>query len=334
VTIGTAERIAYTSRPTYTRQQHAASFDVLRSHLYVPLPVAGITSYAIFVTMDVYRVIMDYLGASAAAAAHADDKLKPGNLPRKVAPLTTKRLVLIGVRLGVVIAITIYACMVRVAMGGKAPKFEKRDSHLYYIEPPLSKALTRAYVWAYNFFLLIVPYDLCADYSFKAFDEIHTFDDWHNALTLSTIAFLLVCFLYLFATLFKLLRLNAELCAHLYHGLVWLLVPFIPASGVFVMVGFVLAERSRNHCNMPQPTSTARRKHLNAWCSTVHRSVATQHDTLQHSMRHAETQCSRLQPAAQHRGTRTMQPTRYNTEPQEQSVATRRVRLRTRPAAI
>ncbi len=40
------------------------------------------------------------------------------------------------------------------------------------------------------------------------------------------------------------MQLNAELCAHVYHGLVWLLVPFIPASGVFVMVGFVLAERT------------------------------------------------------------------------------------------
>ena len=105
---------------------------------------AGITSYAIFVTMDVYRMIMDYL---AAHAAH-DDKAKPLTLPRKVFQLTRTRLAVIGVRLCVVVAITIYACVIRVQMGGKAPKFEKRDSHLYYIEPPLSKALTRAYVYS------------------------------------------------------------------------------------------------------------------------------------------------------------------------------------------
>ena len=91
--------------------------------------------------MDVYRMIMDYL---AAHATH-DDKAKPLTLPRKVFQLTRTRLAVIGVRLCVVVAITIYACVIRVQMGGKAPKFEKRDSHLYYIEPPLSKALTRAY---------------------------------------------------------------------------------------------------------------------------------------------------------------------------------------------
>jgi hypothetical protein len=94
--------------------------------------------------MDVYRMIMDYL---AAHAAH-DDKAKPLTLPRKVFQLTRTRLAVIGVRLCVVVAITIYACVIRVQMGGKAPKFEKRDSHLYYIEPPLSKALTRAYVYS------------------------------------------------------------------------------------------------------------------------------------------------------------------------------------------
>ena len=48
--------------------------------------------------------------------------------------------------------------------------FQMRDSPLYYITPEKSKALTFAYVWAFNFFVMVMPHDLCADYSYKTFE--------------------------------------------------------------------------------------------------------------------------------------------------------------------
>ena len=109
------------------------------------------------------------------------------------------------------------------------------------INPPvLMETPYRQLSWLYlcfvNSWLLLNPFNLCADWRFGAVPVINSLTDPHNLLTLATLT--AVATLSYHAIFIR--RRNKKRTA---IGLALTVIPFIPASNLLFPVGFVVAER-------------------------------------------------------------------------------------------
>ncbi|VDP99703.1 unnamed protein product [Trichobilharzia regenti] len=104
--------------------------------------------------------------------------------------------------------------------------------------PPLIRRLTHLYLIPVNLGLLILPSNLCADWTLGSLKLIDGWTDARNILTL--IAFGFISLLALISLSWKTPSSQSKT---IFMALSLMVFPFIPASNLFFPVGFVVAER-------------------------------------------------------------------------------------------
>eukprot|EP00118_Oscarella_pearsei_P013628 m.110496 g.110496 ORF g.110496 m.110496 type:complete len:643 (+) comp37400_c0_seq1:3-1931(+) len=140
-------------------------------------------------------------------------------------------------------ALLLGACLLillkfRLAMNaGTQPIFKPDELRAAFHENRLTRVLSFSYIYSFNAWLLLCPYALCCDWSLGSIPLIHGFMDPHNLASLALYATIIALIGYVLLRQKRQERLVVGL------SLAFLLVPFIPVTGIFFQVGFVVAER-------------------------------------------------------------------------------------------
>ena len=108
------------------------------------------------------------------------------------------------------------------------PVFQEGDNPAGFLESWFLRVLNFNYVLALNFWLLILPQWLCYDWAMGCIDLIHSIQDFR-------VIFIGIFWIMMSAIAFRNIRSSL---------LVFLTIPFIPSSNLFILVGFVIAERN------------------------------------------------------------------------------------------
>ncbi|XP_054974243.1 protein O-mannosyl-transferase TMTC1 isoform X1 [Sorex araneus] len=122
-------------------------------------------------------------------------------------------------------------------MGGSLPLFSEQDNPASFSPYLLTRFLTYCYLLAFNAWLLLAPVTLCYDWQVGSIPLVESLWDARNLASL------------LLALALGALGLHClAACKRLEHretllGLLFLVLPFLPASNLFFRVGFVVAER-------------------------------------------------------------------------------------------
>jgi len=118
-------------------------------------------------------------------------------------------------------------------------QFQRHDNPAAFVDSATTSVMTRAFLWTYNLWLLIWPSNLCCDYTHGSIALLEAVSDWRNL-----------------ASAFAFASCGAAVVMTMQHshrealwqaasfGAALLVVPFIPASSLFLTVGFVVAERT------------------------------------------------------------------------------------------
>lgn len=113
-------------------------------------------------------------------------------------------------------------------------------SPVIWSKSKLTRILTFSYYHFQHFYLLLVPINLSADYSFNSIPNIENIKDFRNIYTLS---FYMIIFIIGITSLVILYFYKKKIGQLLLLSLSFMIIPFIPASNIFFYVGFVVAER-------------------------------------------------------------------------------------------
>ena len=108
------------------------------------------------------------------------------------------------------------------------PVFQEGDNPAGFLESWFLRVLNFNYVLALNFWLLILPEWLCYDWAMGCIDLIHSIQDF-RVISIG------IFWIMMSAIAFRNIRSSL---------LVFLTIPFIPSSNLFILVGFVIAERN------------------------------------------------------------------------------------------
>ncbi|CAH1155250.1 unnamed protein product [Phaedon cochleariae] len=120
---------------------------------------------------------------------------------------------------------------------GSLPKFSQQDNPAAFHPSIHVRFLTFCYLAAFNWWLLICPSTLSHDWQMGSIPLVTSVNDSRNALTV-------FCFAILFLlTLKSLSDFEDQKHTPVVLGLCLLVLPFLPATNLFVTVGFVVAER-------------------------------------------------------------------------------------------
>ncbi|XP_078664197.1 protein O-mannosyl-transferase TMTC1-like isoform X2 [Branchiostoma floridae x Branchiostoma belcheri] len=122
-------------------------------------------------------------------------------------------------------------------LNGTLPQFSDQDNPASFSPYLATRFLTYSYLLVFNAWLLLAPITLCYDWQMGSIPLVESLLDTRN---LATIVFV-VTMVSLTAYCLFLAEDEAGLVAVL--GLLLLVLPFLPASNVFIRVGFVVAER-------------------------------------------------------------------------------------------
>ncbi|XP_023716929.1 protein O-mannosyl-transferase Tmtc3 [Cryptotermes secundus] len=140
-------------------------------------------------------------------------------------------------RLGVLGATTLCLLMMRLQiMGSKLPVFTRFDNPAS-VAPTPSRQLSYNYLISVNLWLLLFPCDLCCDWTMGTVPLVESFIDTRNIATFLSYAILLLL------TYMAVVTENRQQATVIIMSLVFLILPFLPASNLFFPVGFVVAER-------------------------------------------------------------------------------------------
>lgn len=104
------------------------------------------------------------------------------------------------------------------------------------------RILTWPYIHFYNAFLLLWPMNLSCDYTFNCIPFVKTLSDIRNLASLSLYVSLIVPGIYGLFVVWR-GRDSYGYWRLTLFGMSWLVISFIPASHLFVPVGFIVAER-------------------------------------------------------------------------------------------
>eukprot|EP00049_Salpingoeca_infusionum_P003068 m.63027 g.63027 ORF g.63027 m.63027 type:complete len:660 (+) comp11938_c0_seq1:228-2207(+) len=143
-------------------------------------------------------------------------------------------------RIAVMVVVTAMVYQMRVALNkGDDAKMDEKTNPANHIEDTLNRVLTKNHYAFIHFGLLVWPFSLCCDWSSFGVPNVEGLSDFRNLETAAMYLFLAwVCFASVFAK-----DLPQALRSSLLLGIGWAIVTFIPASGLLVEVGFVVAER-------------------------------------------------------------------------------------------
>ncbi|RWS05433.1 transmembrane and TPR repeat-containing protein CG4050-like protein [Dinothrombium tinctorium] len=142
----------------------------------------------------------------------------------------------------VIIFLGIGAISLRVwIMGGinKLPVFTKYDNPASFARFPI-RHLTFNYLLYKNINLLLYPYPLCCDWTMKSIPLIESIYDSRN---ICTFGFYLLAFFLIRKIFFLFREADVSQASTLTVILSMIVLPFLPASNLFIPVGFVIAER-------------------------------------------------------------------------------------------
>lgn len=132
---------------------------------------------------------------------------------------------------------------------GQFPVFTKFDNPASYAEFP-TRHLTYNYLAALNFLLLIFPLNLCCDWTMGSIPLVRDILDTRNVLTI------IIYFTFAVLVIFAIKEVKSkfskiqESSGHKYSIpklpliLSLIIFPYLPASNLFIAVGFVIAERT------------------------------------------------------------------------------------------
>ncbi|CAL4094787.1 unnamed protein product, partial [Meganyctiphanes norvegica] len=126
--------------------------------------------------------------------------------------------------------------MFRVMFMFGTPVFSEQDNPAAHTDITLARVLTYLYLPAHNTWLMLCPWQLCYDWQMGSVPLIMKLDDLRNAGSL--LLYLSICLLFLIACIKKNKESNAII-----WSLVVMIFGFLPASNMFISVGFVIAER-------------------------------------------------------------------------------------------
>ncbi|RWS21942.1 transmembrane and TPR repeat-containing protein 4-like protein, partial [Leptotrombidium deliense] len=123
-------------------------------------------------------------------------------------------------------------------MNFEAPIFQEVDNPASFLESLLFRLLNYNYIYVLNAWIIIHPLWLCFDWSMGCVPLITSFLD----LRLLSV----FCFWFLFFTLIyqSFYSKNATIRSLLQFCIIFIVIPFVPSSNLFFVVGFVVAERS------------------------------------------------------------------------------------------
>ncbi|XP_031633037.1 protein O-mannosyl-transferase TMTC1-like isoform X2 [Contarinia nasturtii] len=120
---------------------------------------------------------------------------------------------------------------------GSFPKFSQQDNPTAYHPSFYVRMLTFCYLAAFNWWLMLCPSTLSHDWQMGSIPLLTSISDPRNLLTLWAFASTILM-------LHKsILDFETQRYAPLILGVLLLILPFLPASNLFVTVGFVVAER-------------------------------------------------------------------------------------------
>ncbi|XP_064594778.1 protein O-mannosyl-transferase TMTC1-like [Liolophura sinensis] len=133
------------------------------------------------------------------------------------------------------IGFTLFVCMgFRLwMMGGELPPFMEQDNPASFSSSFLTRFLTYNYLACFNLKLLLAPITLSYDWTMDSIPLVEGLADTRNILTVS---------MYL-GILFVGCAVSKRREGPIAVGLLFLCVPFVPASNLLFRVGFVVAER-------------------------------------------------------------------------------------------
>jgi hypothetical protein len=148
-----------------------------------------------------------------------------------------------------------------ILMGGSKPFFNAAQNAAAFEESMLTRVLTYNYLAAYNHWLLWYPFQLVHDYGGGVMTLVTDTSDLRNLASVANYAVLIALSVYAIIPTFARMAKPAKPAkptskgnemaqlssvrsqAIVVMGLAMLVLPFIPASNMFMPVGFTLAER-------------------------------------------------------------------------------------------
>ncbi|XKL65096.1 hypothetical protein PGB90_005182 [Kerria lacca] len=135
------------------------------------------------------------------------------------------------------IAIIILVTLRLALLQGTLPKFSNQDNPAAFHPLSSVRFLTYSYLAAFNFWLLLFPFNLSHDWQMGSIPLVTNILDYRNLFT--CLFFVFCCW-----TVYRILT-DFEYQRHtpVTLGLLFLITPFLPASNLLFTVGFVVAER-------------------------------------------------------------------------------------------
>ena len=128
---------------------------------------------------------------------------------------------------------------------GSQPIFNETELRLLFQSDRHVRVLSMSYLYAFNYWLLLCPYQLCCDWTHPSILPVLSLSDPRSAL------FPILCLvLFVLATRSVLSRRDR---LPLGLSLALIVIPFLPATGIIFRIGFIIAERvlylpSIGHC--------------------------------------------------------------------------------------
>ena len=124
--------------------------------------------------------------------------------------------------------------------GFRTPSFTPSDNSAAFCSTVLCRRLSLSYLFYYNLRLLLLPTHLAHDYSMTTIPNLHDLSDPRTPFVLLFYTLLISLITY---CLFALYKKRLSLFLSISVGSSLLILPFLPASNLFVIVGFTIAER-------------------------------------------------------------------------------------------
>ncbi|XP_047126673.1 protein O-mannosyl-transferase TMTC1 isoform X1 [Hydra vulgaris] len=123
-----------------------------------------------------------------------------------------------------------------IIMGSELPKFQIEDNPASFSPYLTTRIMTYIYLLVFNCQLFLIPYTLCYDWQGSSIPLVESISDYRNLQTLM--------FFVILTSLFWKNIIDCSKCSKIVLvGFILLWIPFIPASNIFLRVGFVVAER-------------------------------------------------------------------------------------------
>ncbi|KAG7305254.1 hypothetical protein JYU34_009297 [Plutella xylostella] len=139
--------------------------------------------------------------------------------------------------LKVLVSLALLVCLRLALLQGSLPSFSAQDNPPAFHPSFVVRLMTFCYLAAFNWWLLLCPWTLSHDWQMGSVPLVTSGWDPRNLLTCAAFgALVLLCY-----------RCIADLDVQRHTpavlGFLLLVIPFVPASNLFVTVGFVIAER-------------------------------------------------------------------------------------------